>query len=644
MARPVLSLAGACTHSRAFLCGRRFLLSPRMSITALYQILRSSPPQGYATSTFDATHAQANHAGDTAFHKAAVTGPPVAYLERLLETGVDVNQPNSAGRLPLHVLCSVGYWDPDTPESVGEMIKWIIRRTKNVNACDHKGVNPLHLASTLSEQLVKQLLAAGADPAGPTLEGLTPLHLAARARESNIVGMLIDAVGPASTAASGADRHRFLNARDHLGRTPLHYACRSGRSETVSLLLGAGADPTLEDEQGPTALDACNEFDEEQALWADWRKPDRLGADVVWNTTIPRTWDEDAAGGLKLADTLRPWVVPGRLLTKHLELAIGSYWTQSFRIESPQETTRIEEIIGMLHDACARRGEAEGRKSAAARWADCILHCKSKELAYTEQAFLQQQPLGTGTDDKEAPPSFPSDQDVMECLQRRVSEVADREKKYTSPGSLIGFDVFERLLLKREYHVIQWLFRQGGPLLPILTEAAIPKFARLLAQHGFAHLLQTMLDSEFYGPMILDACSHAHHDPRYGYGWVLADPILLVAARRELPNMDVLRLLVEKRDAVSGKGMNLNAKGRTGQVFFHHEIDYPGRFSDSDEPIAPGKNTALHEFAKGGTGGTSRKGCPTCWRPAPTQRSATRRSRRPWKWRRPFILQWFPKS
>ncbi|KAK7923748.1 ankyrin repeat-containing protein [Apiospora marii] len=519
-----------------------------MSITALYQILRSSPPQGYATSTFDATHAQANHAGDTAFHKAAVTGPPVAYLERLLETGVDVNQPNSAGRLPLHVLCSVGYWDPDTPDSVGEMIKWIIRRTKNVNACDHKGVNPLHLASTLSEQLVKQLLAAGADPAGPTLEGLTPLHLAARARESNIVGILLEALETSDHRNVSVQRRCHLNARDQVGRTPLHYASRSGRHETVSLLLAAGADPALEDDQGRTTLEACTEFEEEQALWAGWRKPDRYESQELWKLVMPRGWDEYAAGGLTLEDPLRPWVGPGRILTKHLESGFGSYWTQAFRIESPQETTRIEEII----------------------------------------------------DNNEGPPSFPSDEGVMESLQRRVSEAADREKKYyTRPGSPIGFDVFEHLLLKREYHVIQWLFRQGGPSLPILTEAAIPEFARLLAQHGFAHLLETMLDSEYYGPMILDACSHAHHDPRYGYGWVSADPILLVAARRELPNMDVLRLLVEKKDAVSGKGMNLNAKGRTGQVFFHHEIDYPGRFSDSDEPIAPGKNTALHEFAKG---------------------------------------------
>lgn len=193
---------------------------------------------------------------------------PVTDLERLLEAGVDVNRPNSTGRLPLHVLCGVSYWDPDTPDNVGKMIKWIFRRTKNVDARDHEGISPLHLASTLSEHLVKGLLATGADPAGATLEGLTPLHLAARARESNIVVMLLEALVVSENGQIILGCPQYLDARDQRDRTPLHYACRSGRHETVALLLYAGADPTLEDEQGLTPLEACTEFEEEQALWS----------------------------------------------------------------------------------------------------------------------------------------------------------------------------------------------------------------------------------------------------------------------------------------------------------------------------------------------------------------------------------------
>lgn len=153
------------------------------------------------------------------------------------------------------------------------------------------------MASTPSEQLVKQLLAAGADPAGPTLEGSTPLHLAARARESNIVGVLLEALTTSDKSSAVPGFHRQLHAKDCPGRTPLRHECHSGRLETVSLQLDAGADPTLQDCQGITALEECTEFEEEQELWLGWREPGRLDADQVWNTTIPRTWDEYAAGG-----------------------------------------------------------------------------------------------------------------------------------------------------------------------------------------------------------------------------------------------------------------------------------------------------------------------------------------------------------
>ncbi|KAK8061577.1 hypothetical protein PG994_007943 [Apiospora phragmitis] len=204
-----------------------------------------------------ATLSKADQAGNTALHEAAVGGSTIAQLEELLQAGVDVNQPNSAGRLPLHTVCSVGYYDPELPTYLSEQGKWIMERTKDVDACDKNTIRPLHLASMMSEYLVQGLLAAGADPAGATSEGLTPLHLAARARQSNITGILLEALAKAGIISQHVD------ARDDLGRAPLHYACRSGRSETVGLLLAAGAAPTAQDEQGMTPLEACTEFEEE---------------------------------------------------------------------------------------------------------------------------------------------------------------------------------------------------------------------------------------------------------------------------------------------------------------------------------------------------------------------------------------------
>lgn len=44
----------------------------------------------------------------------------------------------------------------------------------------------------MSQYLVKELLAAGADPTRTTGDGMDALHLAAHARQSNIIGMLTD--------------------------------------------------------------------------------------------------------------------------------------------------------------------------------------------------------------------------------------------------------------------------------------------------------------------------------------------------------------------------------------------------------------------------------------------------------------------
>lgn len=50
--------------------------------------------------------------------------------------------------------------------------------------------------------------------------------------------------------ANGAD----LGARDRRGWTPLHFAARTGCAETIALLLVAGADPNVPDEGGVTPL------------------------------------------------------------------------------------------------------------------------------------------------------------------------------------------------------------------------------------------------------------------------------------------------------------------------------------------------------------------------------------------------------
>ena len=66
------------------------------------------------------------------------------------------------------------------------------------------------------------------------------MHIACRARQSNIVGVILDIY-------RGTGRNELVDQIDKLGRSALHYAVISGRFETVKLLLEAGADVNLKD-------------------------------------------------------------------------------------------------------------------------------------------------------------------------------------------------------------------------------------------------------------------------------------------------------------------------------------------------------------------------------------------------------------
>lgn len=69
------------------------------------------------------------------------------------------------------------------------------------------------------------------------------------------------------------------------------------------------------------------------------------------------------------------------------------------------------------------------------------------------------------------------------------------------------------------------------------------------------------------------------------------DPPVFVACQRELPNLHVVRLLVERGHA------DINAHGRTGECEWEHDIER--LFLQDGIRRVAGQNTALHEAAKG---------------------------------------------
>ncbi|MGH8809670.1 MAG: ankyrin repeat domain-containing protein [Noviherbaspirillum sp.] len=86
---------------------------------------------------------------------------------------------------------------------------------------------------------VEALLAKGAEVNRP---GWTPLHYAAAIGNNQIVQILLD-------------RYAYIDAESPNKTTPIMMAARGGHIMTVKLLLDEGADATLKNDLGMTAID-----------------------------------------------------------------------------------------------------------------------------------------------------------------------------------------------------------------------------------------------------------------------------------------------------------------------------------------------------------------------------------------------------
>lgn len=123
------------------------------------------------------------------------------------------------------------------------------------NAFAPDGFTPLGLASFFAHPAAARLLlASGADPSLAARNGtrVAPLHSAVAGGSIEIVRELL---------AHGADVH----ARQEGGFTPLHSAAGEGRDEMVRLLLSHGAGRAARDDAGRTAADLARERGKGQA-------------------------------------------------------------------------------------------------------------------------------------------------------------------------------------------------------------------------------------------------------------------------------------------------------------------------------------------------------------------------------------------
>jgi ankyrin repeat protein len=256
----------------------------------------------------------------------AMTNGNFDIAKKLVEAGADVNQWDMYGQAPLHVaIASLGGGrgsplDADAPQkaTAAELAQMLIARGANPNQQTYfrpavrggggRGTTPFLVAvGTGNVELVKQLIAKGANVKLATSEGTGAIHAAVQSRGGGGGGAFgrggfgagaapaadADADGaepgaPAPTAAAagrtpggagaaaaarpnpqvelikllvaeGADVN--LMARRHFlqrtrGGSPLHYAVRSGGNrQVIQELVTLGLDINSKDEDGLTGLD-----------------------------------------------------------------------------------------------------------------------------------------------------------------------------------------------------------------------------------------------------------------------------------------------------------------------------------------------------------------------------------------------------
>ncbi|MET0543334.1 MAG: ankyrin repeat domain-containing protein [Variovorax sp.] len=168
----------------------------------------------------------------------AVRSDNASGVRELIERGFDPNTRDEKGQTGLLIALR---------EPSPRVIQVLIDSPKtNVEARNASDESPLMMAAIKGQQdIVLKLIARDADINKP---GWTPLHYAASSGQVAIMKILLD-------------KYAFIDAQSPNGTTPLMMAAMYGSSDSVKLLLEEGADTTMKNQQGMTAVDFAKRAD-----------------------------------------------------------------------------------------------------------------------------------------------------------------------------------------------------------------------------------------------------------------------------------------------------------------------------------------------------------------------------------------------
>ena len=172
------------------------------------------------------------HAGSyDDFFKAVKRDDGKAVTE-LLQRGFDPDTIDPSGRAGLFIAVQDG-----SLHAADALIAWPKTRVEWRSAKDE---SPLMIAALRGHtELVKKLIARDADVNKP---GWAPLHYAATGGHVDIMKILLD-------------DYAFIDAQSPNKTTPLMMAAKYGSTAAVKLLLDEGADATMRNELGLSAVD-----------------------------------------------------------------------------------------------------------------------------------------------------------------------------------------------------------------------------------------------------------------------------------------------------------------------------------------------------------------------------------------------------
>ena len=183
-----------------------------------------------------------------------------------LDDGLDLQSADEEGRNALHHSITSRFCErfPSTE---------LLMRHIDVNAADHEGNTPLHMAALLGlRKTVQQLLSNNAVPTTVNKQGSSILQFAVLAQEGEKIGIVEDIIHALESPQGGSTKQKEQKVDFHYGnaqgistkdrKSILHLAIASQNLEITKILLGKGVNVNVADVEGKVPLHYAIDIDE----------------------------------------------------------------------------------------------------------------------------------------------------------------------------------------------------------------------------------------------------------------------------------------------------------------------------------------------------------------------------------------------